>query len=51
MIGPGNGSIDYNDVPDYVNDEYVDDYNNSEDKEYIDYEDYANQRSAEDYGY
>ena len=51
MIGPGNGPISYNDVPDDVNDEYVDDYNNSEDQYYMSYEDYAEERSIEDYGY
>lgn len=43
--------IDYDDVPDWVTDEYVDEYNNS-DAEYegVSYEDYAEERSAEDYG-
>lgn len=40
----------YDEIPDDVTDEYLDDYNNSDAEDYgISYEDYAEQRTMEDY--
>lgn len=44
--------IEYDEIPDGVTDEYVDDYNNSEAENYnISYEEYAESRTMDDYGW